>query len=126
LREVQRGIADEIEALREAMAKEEERANSADVECMQLTGMSCPCIAARLGCRAYDKAQHQVLSCVLRGLLTRCNTPFMGADKMQLLSEDKAKVQVELQDCKRKMENMTIALEEASIIESKQPVDMLA
>ena len=41
LREQQRGIADEIDSLREAMAKEKERANSADVECIHLTGWSC-------------------------------------------------------------------------------------
>jgi hypothetical protein len=40
LREQQRGIADEIDSLREAMAKEKERANSADVECIHLTGWS--------------------------------------------------------------------------------------
>ena len=41
-REQQRGIADEIDSLREAMAKEKERAKSADVECIHLTGWSCP------------------------------------------------------------------------------------
>jgi hypothetical protein len=36
---------------------------------------------------------------------------------MQLLEEDKAKTQADLQDSKRKLENMTIALEQASIIQ---------
>jgi len=38
LREQQRGVADEMDALRDAIAKEGDRANAADVECMQLSG----------------------------------------------------------------------------------------
>ena len=39
------------------------------------------------------------------------------ADKLQLLSADKAKTEVELVDHKRKVENMSIALDEASVME---------
>ena len=38
------------------------------------------------------------------------------ADKLQLLSADKAKTEVELVDHKRKVENMSIALDEASVM----------
>ena len=41
----------------------------------------------------------------------------LSADKLHLLSSDKSKVEAELQDAKRKLDNVTIALEEASIIE---------
>jgi hypothetical protein len=44
------------------------------------------------------------------------------ADTMQLLEEDKAKAQADLQDSKRKLENMTIALEKVSVIQRMSPV----
>jgi len=75
MRQATRGAEDEMEALREDLAKEGERADAADAARLQL------------------------------------------ADKLKLLSADKAKAEVELVDHKRKVENLSIALDEASVLE---------
>ena len=75
MRQEQFGVEDELDSMRDHLAKEEERANASDVACMQLT------------------------------------------DKLQLLSADKAKAEVEMVDYRRKVENLSIALDEASVVE---------